>query len=127
MGLEKAIASGKEYRKPYYRSKRFDTSCRCHGGCLWCEGSRTYQDRKLRAAAEHLMEMIFDSPKNTDYVNGRRVTMCPTCGQHEAQDCGNGGYDFFDEFYCYHPDADTLECPCVHTQCQACASKGATK
>lgn len=43
MGLEKAIASGKEHRQPYRQSKAFDPSCRNHGGCPWCEGNRLYQ------------------------------------------------------------------------------------
>lgn len=29
-----------DIRKPYRGSRRFDVSCRCHGGCLWCESSR---------------------------------------------------------------------------------------
>lgn len=40
MALDKAIKSGKEHRKPYSGSKAIDRSCRNHGGCPWCEGSR---------------------------------------------------------------------------------------
>ena len=40
MGLEKAIEHGKEHRKRYRGSKRFDWSCRNHNGCPWCEGNR---------------------------------------------------------------------------------------
>lgn len=50
MSLDRAIASGKERRRPYRRSKAFDSSCRNHGGCAWCEGNRTYQHRKIKAA-----------------------------------------------------------------------------
>lgn len=54
MGLEKAIASGKEHRKPYRGSKRFDTTCRNHGGktkrrerreCPWCKDNRLHSNR----------------------------------------------------------------------------------
>ena len=46
MSLNKAIAHGKEHRKPYYGSKNFDKTCRNHGGCGWCEGNRMYSTRK---------------------------------------------------------------------------------
>jgi len=46
MGLEKAILHGKEKRKPYRHSKRFDTSCRNHGSCGWCLHNRTYSHNK---------------------------------------------------------------------------------
>ena len=38
--LDKAIQSGKEHRKPYYDTRRFDMSCRCHGSCIWCQKNR---------------------------------------------------------------------------------------
>lgn len=40
MSLEKAISAGKEHRKPYRRSGRFDRSCRPHGGCPYCKNNR---------------------------------------------------------------------------------------
>lgn len=46
MSLDKAIKSGKEKRKPYYDSRRFDHTCRNHGSCKWCEGNRTYNNKK---------------------------------------------------------------------------------
>jgi hypothetical protein len=46
MSLDKAIAAGKERRKPYRRSKRFDRSCRPGGSCPWC-----YRNRKGRREA----------------------------------------------------------------------------
>lgn len=52
MSLDKSIKSGKEHRKQYRGSKSFDRSCRCHGGCKWCEGNRTYKNRKRTAAAK---------------------------------------------------------------------------
>ena len=52
MGLEKAIASGKEHRKPYYGSKVIAGSCRNHGGCEWCLGNRLYKYEKRRRAMD---------------------------------------------------------------------------
>ena len=46
MSLNKAIAHGKEKRKPYTGNKAFDRSCRNHGGCGFCEGNRLYQTMK---------------------------------------------------------------------------------
>lgn len=47
MGMEKAIASGKEHRKEYRKlCEQIDKSCRCHGGCAWCEANRLYSTKK---------------------------------------------------------------------------------
>lgn len=43
--LDKAIASGKEKRKPYRGAKAIDRSCRNHGGCAWCEENRLHKYR----------------------------------------------------------------------------------
>jgi hypothetical protein len=51
MSLDKAIASGKERRKPYRKSKAFDRTCRCHGSCGWCQGNRQHADVKRQQAA----------------------------------------------------------------------------
>ena len=49
MALNKAIAAGKEHRKPYiYKSnycKSVDSTCRNHGSCPWCLGNRTYKNK----------------------------------------------------------------------------------
>ena len=50
MSLDKAIAHGKEKRKPYHGSKAIDPSCRNHGGgrkyaCPWCAENRKYKFR----------------------------------------------------------------------------------
>jgi len=48
MSLEKSIASGKERRKPYRGTARFDKSCR-HGAknpCPYCEGNRTFKNKR---------------------------------------------------------------------------------
>jgi hypothetical protein len=46
MSLNKAIQYGKEYRKPYRGSARFDRSCRNHGTCPWCQEGRKHSERK---------------------------------------------------------------------------------
>lgn len=52
MAFDKAIKSGKEHRRQYYGPTKHDTSCRPGGGCPWCEGNRTYNDRRRRRATE---------------------------------------------------------------------------
>jgi hypothetical protein len=52
MSLDKAIKHGKDHRKPYYGSKRFDASCRCHGACSWCRGGRLHGSRRREEAAD---------------------------------------------------------------------------
>lgn len=46
MSLDKAIKSGKEHRKPYRKAKAVDKMCRNHKGCPYCEGNRTYKNKK---------------------------------------------------------------------------------
>ena len=47
------------YKRPCTKSKRFDTSCRCNGGCFYCEGNRLIRTAKekervnLRNELEH--------------------------------------------------------------------------
>lgn len=58
MGLDKAINSGKEHRSPYYHSKRFDRSCRNHGGCPYCEGNRLHSSQQRDIASrDELQDM----------------------------------------------------------------------
>ena len=56
MSLDKSINSGKEKRKPYYKSGKFDTSCRPHGGCPYCEGNRNYSENKRKDSANEQLE-----------------------------------------------------------------------
>jgi len=59
MSLEKAIEHGKEHRKQYRGSKRFDCSCRNHGSCGYCERNRTIFDKKARARVEGQVDEWF--------------------------------------------------------------------
>lgn len=49
MSLEKAIKYGKEHRKDYRDSRRFDWSCRHGGSCEHCRRNRLSAARKLAA------------------------------------------------------------------------------
>lgn len=49
MSHDKAIQSGKEHRKPYRLSARFDPACRHQHGtipCPWCAGNKQHATRK---------------------------------------------------------------------------------
>lgn len=52
MSLKKAIIHGKEKRKQYTKSKRFDPTCRNHGACSLCRDNRVHFDVRHRKAAE---------------------------------------------------------------------------
>ena len=43
--LDKAIAHGKEKRKPYHGAKAIDGACRNHGSCDWCKNNRKHKFR----------------------------------------------------------------------------------
>jgi hypothetical protein len=59
MGLEKSIHSGKEHRKEYRDSRRFDRHCRNHGPCDYCEGNRTHFDKKQRVRSKQEMKEFY--------------------------------------------------------------------
>jgi len=52
MSLDKAIDHGKEKRKPYYRSGRFDRTCRPNGGCPYCRNGRAHKHKKKDSACK---------------------------------------------------------------------------
>lgn len=58
MSLKKAIKYGKEHRKPYYDSRRFDYTCRNHGDCSWCSRSRLRYRRIFDFLANEQMERL---------------------------------------------------------------------
>ena len=59
MSLHKAIASGKEKRKQYYRAKAYVGSCRNHGSCLYCQENRHYKNTKRNKASIAQLEEHF--------------------------------------------------------------------
>jgi hypothetical protein len=52
MSLDKAIEHGKEKRKPYRRSARFDYSCRHGGSCEYCRNNRLFERVRKELAAD---------------------------------------------------------------------------
>lgn len=60
MSLNKAIKSGKEKRKLYTAGKKIDRTCRNHGSCPWCEGTRTYNSRKKELAAKDQLKDLLE-------------------------------------------------------------------
>jgi len=50
MSLEKAIESGKEYRRRFRGAKEVDRMCRNHGGCSYCTENRMYRTKKKKEA-----------------------------------------------------------------------------
>jgi hypothetical protein len=56
--LDKAIAHGKEKRKPYRRAKAVDRACRNHGSCPYCANNRVFKMKlgKGRVAYETAQE-----------------------------------------------------------------------
>ena len=51
MGLEKAIAHGKEHRKPYHDSRAVASECRNHAKCDYCLSKRMHSFKKQKQAA----------------------------------------------------------------------------
>jgi hypothetical protein len=47
-------------KKPYTKSKLYDKSCRCHGGCPFCEGNRSYQHKKQKSLKEELKDLEYE-------------------------------------------------------------------
>jgi hypothetical protein len=68
MSLDKSIASGKEHRKPYYHSGRFDKTCRPHGSCPYCRDNRLHKSK----ASEPVIEM--DEIKKTAISDSLNLT-----------------------------------------------------
>jgi len=77
MSLDKAVKHKKEKRKPYYKSKRFDKTCRNHGSCGYCKDNRTKKinekakelDKELEDCVNKIIEDIID-----DIVDDRNET-----------------------------------------------------
>lgn len=69
MSLNKAIEHGKEYRKPYYRSARFDYTCRPHGSCKYCFNNRYHRHFKAFAAIEDEMKFALDNLENCGIID----------------------------------------------------------
>jgi hypothetical protein len=47
-------------KKAYRKSKRFDKSCRNHGGCPYCEANRLHKHRKKDQESLHGLRTLYD-------------------------------------------------------------------
>jgi hypothetical protein len=48
MSLDKSIATGKEHRKPFRKSKAVDHTCRNHGTCAYCADNRAHRQARQK-------------------------------------------------------------------------------
>ena len=67
MSMDKAIEHGKDRRRPYRGSKRFDKTCRNNGACGWCRGNRTVKARRQLMRADEIEREWID-----DFTESRR-------------------------------------------------------
>ena len=58
----------RSYKKAYTKSKRFDKSCRCNGGCPYCYNNRMYQHDKVPTLKEEI-EFMEKNENNQEYYN----------------------------------------------------------
>lgn len=100
--LDKAIQHGKEHRQPYRHSKRFDKSCRNHGGCGWCLGNRLHSNRKREEEArcrliesdllynmeKQIIQNRQDRPELSDNSHKKDEHTHPSFDQQEFDDEG---------------------------------------
>ena len=57
MAFDKKYPNRKDWRKPYYDSRRHDWSCRNHGSCDYCRGNRLHKSMvRLLSAEQQLKE-----------------------------------------------------------------------
>ena len=52
MSFEKDYPNRKDHRGKYYKSGKFDRTCRPNGGCPYCKGNRGHSTEKRRLSAE---------------------------------------------------------------------------
>lgn len=57
MSLDKAIAHGKEHRKPYRGAKAIDPTCRNHGSCEHCKSNRLHKFKKDEPVEDETQEV----------------------------------------------------------------------
>lgn len=54
MSFDKEYPNRKDIRKPYYKSSRFDHSCRPGGSCPHCSNNRKYRHIKEKMRIEEI-------------------------------------------------------------------------
>jgi hypothetical protein len=63
----KGYPNRKDWRKPYLDTRRFDTSCKNHQSCSYCNNRRQFSDKKRRSAADDDLREHFDHELDRDY------------------------------------------------------------
>lgn len=61
MSLDKGVEHGKEKRRKFKGAKAWDCSCRNHGDCSWCEGTRTHNTKRRMKQSEYECDLCFDT------------------------------------------------------------------
>ena len=92
--LDKGIEHGKEHRRPYYRAQAVAKSCRCHGGCPYCESNRKYKYVKREQSMDYELRDYWESDRarwkrGSDGMGGLYF-VCSKCGYityHELDVC----------------------------------------
>lgn len=56
MSLDRSILSGKEHRRIYQDSRRYDRTCRAHGSCDWCCEGRQHGHKKAEKFSREALE-----------------------------------------------------------------------
>jgi len=49
---------GRDWKQPYRKSRRFDKSCRCNGGCTWCLDNRLHA---VRVQTDEAIQQVIDA------------------------------------------------------------------
>ena len=92
MSLDKAIAHGKEKRKPYRGSKAIDCTCRNHGSCQWCVENRTHKFRDKKppeiGCDMNRKKNLYLTAKQIQSMGGREVVQSLADG-HEIIEIPN--------------------------------------
>ena len=55
---------GKTTKQPYRQSRRFDASCRCHGGCPHCEGNKLNRFKSQETQASQAINQADQDDSN---------------------------------------------------------------
>lgn len=110
MSLDKAIAHGKEKRKPYRGSKAIDCTCRNHGSCQWCVENRTHKFRDKESESMRI---------ETTYYADDGVAFCSEEDCLAYENRKKASFDsvmFFDERFVWHknPDIPFIESDAVY-------------
>ena len=56
MSFDKDYPNRKDRRKQYFKSGKFDRSCRCHGGCPYCEANRLHSTKVREESSKEIMD-----------------------------------------------------------------------